>query len=469
VSQAKLKFWGSTQARLKLKLVKFLNEPSLDNPGSPELSSFTVLLFIHLLERFTFVLPFNCYFKSAFPFRAFLHSPSEMAEQLLFVPAERMIETLGSLAAKKIGLLWGVEDELQSLRNTVLMIKDVLLDAEEKQAAGDRAVTRWLGELNDAIYDADDLLDAVSTEALRREIITHDKKAKQVHVFFSKSNQIVYRLKMAHKIKAMKERLDAINALAKDFHLKVSHVETRVGRNRERDNTHGYVCKEAVIGREDDKKAVIHRLLDSNVEDNVSILPIVAIGGLGKTTLAQLIFNDEKIQQHFQLKMWVCVSDPFHVKNIVEKILESAANMKEMHTLVGELKEKIDGKKYLLVLDDVWNEDHEKWSRLKQVLMGGASGSRILVTTRMESVARISGTVPSYHLKGLDEHASWSLFKQMAFEKGQEPEENSSIVAIGREILTKCSGVPLAIRTIGGLIRLKNSEVEWLAFKKNEL
>ena len=69
-----------------------------------------------------------------------------------------MIETLGSLAAKEIGLLWGVEDELQSLRNTVLMIKDVLLDAEEKQAAGDRAVTRWLGELNDAIYDADDVL-----------------------------------------------------------------------------------------------------------------------------------------------------------------------------------------------------------------------------------------------------------------------------------------------------------------------
>jgi hypothetical protein len=168
-----------------------------------------------------------------------------------------------------------------------------------------------------------------------------------------------------------------------------------------RGNTHSFVHAEAVIGRDADKKAVIDRLLlDSNVEDNVSILPIVAIGGLGKTTLAQLIFNDEQIEKHFQLKMWVCVSDPFHVKNIVEKIIEAATKKKpaagEMDTLVGKLKEKIDGKKYLLVLDDVWNEDRGKWSHLKQVLMGGARGSRILVTTRTEIVARIVGTVPLY-------------------------------------------------------------------------
>ncbi|XP_059428669.1 putative disease resistance protein RGA4 [Corylus avellana] len=393
-----------------------------------------------------------------------------MAEQILFGIAQRIIETLGSLAAKEIGLLWGFENELQSLSNTVSTIEAVLLDAEEQQAAGNHQVTLWLRKLEDAIYDADDLLDVVSTEALRRQVMTHHKKAKQVRIFFSNSNQLVYRLKMAHKIKAIRKRLDAIDADRQSFHLEVRHVETRVNRG----NTHSFVRAEAVIGRNDDKKAVIDRLLlDSNVEANVSILPIVAIGGLGKTTLAQLIFNDEQIQKHFQLKMWVCVSDPFYVKNIVEKIIEAATKTKpgtgEMDTLVGNLKEKIDGKKYLLVLDDVWNDDHGKWFELKEVLMGGARGSRILLTTRSEIVARISGTVQSYFLRGLEEHASWSLFKQMAFERGQEPEENSRIVAIGREILAKCSGVPLAIRTIGSLLRIKNSEAEWLAFKKNEL
>jgi hypothetical protein len=129
------------------------------------------------------------------------------------------------------------------------------------------------------------------------------------------------------------------------------------------------------------------------------------------------------------------------------------------------------------VLDDVWNEDHERWCRLKEVLMGGARGSRILVTTRQESVARtirqesvakIIGTVESYSLKGLDEDASWSLFKQKAFEKGQEL-KNSSIVALGKEIVKTCQGVPLAIKTIGSLLHFKNSEAEWSSFKENEL
>jgi hypothetical protein len=402
-----------------------------------------------------------------------------MAE-LLFVPVERLIEALCSSAAKEIGLLWGVRDEIESLTNTVSTIKDVLLDAEEKQAAGDRAVSRWLGRLEDVLYDADDLLDAVSTEALRRDIMTRDKKSKKVRIFFSKSNPLAYRLKMARKIKAIRKRLDAINADRHNFHLEVRHVETPVV-NRDKDQTHSLVREEVVIGRENDKKAVIDCLMDSKVEENVSVLPIVGIGGLGKTTLAQLVFNDEQFQKGFDLKMWVCVSDIFDVKNIVAKILESATQRKpetvEMNTLVGKLKKEIEGKKYFLVLDDVWNGDHEKWCRLKVVLMGGARGSRILVSTRnevvartirQESVAKIIGTVESYSLEGLDEDASWSLFKLKAFEKGQEP-KNSSIVALGKEIVGKCSGVPLAITTIGSLLGSKNSEKEWLSFKNNEL
>jgi Leucine-rich repeat (LRR) protein len=393
-----------------------------------------------------------------------------MAEPVLHPNAERIMNNLYSLAVNEIGLLWGVKYEVRRLTDTVSTIEAVLVDAEEKQAAGNHQVADWLRKLEDAMYDVDDLLDAILTEALRREVMTGDKKAKQVRIFFSKSNQLLYRLKMAPKIKAMRERLDSINAETDSFDLEVRHVMTRVGENR--GNTR-FVRAEAVIGRDFDKEAVIYLLLDPNVKDNVSILPIVAIGGSGKTTLAQLIFNDDLIQNYFDLKMWVCVSDPFDVKNIVEKILEAATKEKpkpaEMNTLVGKLKEEIHGKKYLLVLDDVWNADLGKWSELKEVLMGGASGSRILVTTRSEMVARISGTIRSYPLRRLEEDDSWSLLKQLAFEKGQEPEETSSIAAVGREILKMCSGVPLAIRTIGSLLRFKNSGAEWLSFKEKEL
>jgi hypothetical protein len=399
-----------------------------------------------------------------------------MADQLLIGTAERIIGTLIPLVAKEIGLLWGVKDELNRLMNTVSAIKAVLLDAEEKQAAVDgHAVKDWLGKLKDVIFDAEDLLDAVSTEALRREITTLDKEAKKVCISFSKFNHLTYRHKTAHKIKAIRKRLDAINEDRVRFHLKERVEEPRVEKPQGHTSreTSSSVRAESVFGREDDKKKVIHHLMDFNVEENVSILPIVAMGGLGKTTLAQLIFQDEQIQNHFELKMWVCVSEPFHVKDIVKKILESATKKKQddvqMDTLVTYLRKEIDGKRYLLVLDDVWNEDHIKWSDLKKELLGGARGSRILVTTHTERVARICGTVDSHSLRGLSVLASWSLFVQMAFEKGQEPEENSSIAATGREILQKCSGVPLAITTIGSLLRFKNPETQWLNFKNDEL
>jgi CBS domain containing-hemolysin-like protein len=117
----------------------------------------------------------------------------------------------------------------------------------------------------------------------------------QVRIFFSKSNQLLYAFKMTHKIKAIRERLDSINATAKDFHLKLSHEEIPIWNNK-MDDTYSFVRAEEVIGREDDKEEVIERLMESNVEENISILPIVGIGGLGKIALAQLIFNDDKIK-----------------------------------------------------------------------------------------------------------------------------------------------------------------------------
>nr|XP_023873802.1 putative disease resistance protein RGA4 [Quercus suber] len=213
------------------------------------------------------------------------------------------------------------------------------------------------------------------------------------------------------------------------------------------------------------------RLLDSNIEQYVSVLPIVGIGGLGKTTLAQFVFNDDEIKSHFEKQLWVCISDDFDVKMIVEKILECAKGKKpeklEMSTLINDLHKEIDGKRYLLVLDDVWNDDAEKWDRLKGTLLGGARGSKILVTTREEKVAKISKTIEPHFLRGLNEEESWSLFKQKAFENGQEP-ENLRIKEIGMEIVRKCRGIPLTIKTIGSLLCFKNSEDEWLSFMNKE-
>uniref|UniRef100_A0A2N9FC35 Rx N-terminal domain-containing protein n=1 Tax=Fagus sylvatica TaxID=28930 RepID=A0A2N9FC35_FAGSY len=269
-----------------------------------------------------------------------------MAEGALNKVAEGVIGQLGNLVVQEIGLLWGAKDDLEKLQKTVSAIKAVLLDAEEKQVQS-HAIKDWVENLKDALYEADDVLDNFSTESLRREQMTRNKKAKKVRIFFSKSNQLAYGLKMAHNIKAIREKLDAINANRMEFHLVERVVETQV-RSRMRE-THYFVRADDVIGREDDKKVILKRLLDSNIEENVSILPIVGIGGLGKTTLAQLVFNHEEIQKHFEKKLWVCISDDFDVRIIVEKILECAKDLN--HTGISNVPYSIGKLKHLRYLD----------------------------------------------------------------------------------------------------------------------
>ena len=269
-----------------------------------------------------------------------------MAEGVLFDVAARIIEKTGDLAVQELGLLWDFNDDIVRLGERVSTIKAVLLDAEKKEQ--NNQVKEWLKRLRDAIYDADDLLDDISTEALHREMMmSQNKKFNKVCICFSKSNPRA--LKMAHEVKAMMDRLDTIGGDRLQFHLEERLEETQV-RSRARE-THSVVCAETVIGRETDKIAIIGILLDSNVEDNVSILPIVGIGGLGKTTLAQLVFNDEEFKKHFDQKFWICVSDDFEVRVIVEKIIGRTKDIKQknldLDILVNELKKEIDGKRYL--------------------------------------------------------------------------------------------------------------------------
>ncbi|CAB4268095.1 unnamed protein product [Prunus armeniaca] len=355
-----------------------------------------------------------------------------MAEGVLFNIAEGIIGRLGPLVLQEIALPWGVKDELRKLEEKVTQLRAVLLDAEQKQA-NDNEVKVWLESVEDAVYEADDVLDEFYTEAQWRQMVPgNNKVSKQVRIFFSSSNQLVFGLKMGHKIKDLNKRLHEMASNRTFGQLERNREDVEFVR-RER-VTHSFVREDNIIGRDEDKRVIIQLLLDLDPisTENVSTISIVGFGGLGKTALAQLVFNDKEVQNHFELKMWIY------------------------------------GKKYLLVLDDVWNEDHGKWDDLKDLLMGGARGSKILITTRSKKVANIADRAEPYNLRGLNDEQSWFLFKKMAFEEGKEP-ESSTIKAIGEEIARKCQGVPLAIRTIGRMLYSKHQESEWLAFKSNKL
>ncbi|XP_065623717.1 putative disease resistance protein RGA1 isoform X1 [Quercus suber] len=385
-----------------------------------------------------------------------------MAEGALFHLAGKVLELLGSLIVQEVKLASSVRTEMENLRNTVSTIHAVILDAEKKSSHSNQ-IKDWLSKLKDVLLDADDLLDDFSTEVMRRKVMT-----KKVRIFSSISNPLAFSPKMGSEIKAIREKLNAIAKDKEDFHFSQSFVEPQV-MNRSRE-TYSFVLEDEVIGRENDKKEIMERLFDDNVVENISIIPIIGIGGLGKTTLAQLVYNDENVKQNFEPKLWICISDIFDVKRIVKEIVEQLTGTKHeesLEILQNQLREKLNGKKYLIVLDDLWNEDNNKWLLLRNLLMVGARGSRILVTTRSESVVRILGATSWHALRGLPEEKAWNLFVKVAFEQGQL--ENEAFICLGKDIVGKCAGVPLAIRTIASLLRTKASENEWRSFKDYEL
>nr|ADD17347.1 resistance protein XiR1.2 [Vitis arizonica] len=391
-----------------------------------------------------------------------------MADQIPFGVVEHILSKLGSKAFQEIGSMYGVPKEMTKLNGKLGTIKAVLLDAEEKQQQqSNRAVKDWVRRLKGVVYDADDLLDDYATHYLKRGGL-----ARQVSDFFSSENQVAFRFNMSHRLEDIKERLDDVandipmlNLIPRDI---VLHTrEENSGRE-----THSFLLPSETVGREENKEEII-RKLSSNNEEILSVVAIVGFGGLGKTTLTQLVYNDERVK-HFEHKTWVCISDDsgdgLDVKLWAKKILKSMGVQDVQSLTLDRLKDKlheqISQKKYLLVLDDVWNENPGKWYEVKKLLMVGARGSKIIVTTRKLNVASIMEDKSPVSLKGLGEKESWALFSKFAFREQEilKPE----IVEIGEEIAKMCKGVPLVIKSLAMILQSKREPGQWLSIRNNK-
>ena len=392
-----------------------------------------------------------------------------MAEQTPFCIADNLLMKLGSTVFHEIGLVYGVVSELRKLEETLSTVRAVLVDAEEKQESS-HAVAVWVRRLNDVVYDADDLLDDFATEDLRRKS-TDDRRrfARQVSDFFSSSNHLAFRFKMGHRIKGIRERLDDIGNDIPKFNFIPRVV---ISGNRGRETCSVVEKSHKIVGRDEAKKHIIELLMQSSTsQENLSMIGIVGMGGLGKTTLAQLVYNDRRVADYFDLKMWACVSDDFDVKILVRNIIKSATNKGvedlELDQLQQHLQQYLDGKRYLLVLDDVWNDDVPKWGQFMSLLPVGADGSKVLVTTRSTRVASVMGIDSPYTVESLKDEESWELFQSVAFKKGEE-KMHPNLVAIGKDIVKMCKGVPLVIRTLGGILSFNTQENHWLSIKDNK-
>uniref|UniRef100_M1CYT7 Disease resistance protein R3a n=1 Tax=Solanum tuberosum TaxID=4113 RepID=M1CYT7_SOLTU len=193
------------------------------------------------------------------------------------------------------------------------------------------------------------------------------------------------------------------------------------------------------------------------------------MGGVGKTTLAKAVYNDEKVKNHFGLKAWICVSEPYDILRITKELLQEIGLTVDnnLNQLQVKLKESLKAKKFLIVLDDVWSDDYKEWDDFRNIFVQGDVGSKIIVTTRKESVALMMGS-GAINVGTLSSEVSWDLFKQHSLEN-RDPEEHPELEEVGKQISHRCKGLPLALKALAGILRSKFEVNEWTDILRSEI
>nr|KYP41635.1 Putative disease resistance RPP13-like protein 1 [Cajanus cajan] len=328
----------------------------------------------------------------------------------------------------------------------------------------------WLVDLKDVAFDAEDILDKFATEVLKKRLESISQS--QVQTTFTRvcnliptslnPSNLMFDVEIELKIKAITERLET---LANERHeLGLSEVAARCSFKI--NETSSTVNESYIYGRDKDKDKIIQLLMENRPShgDEVLVIPIVGMPGIGKTTLAQVVFNDDKVNTHFELKAWVSIPDDFDVKVVTGKILESATSItcdfNNLHQLQIKLKAALSGKKFLIVLDDVWNKNYNEWIKLVAPFRGAARGSSVIVTTRSAEVANMMGTVECHYVNQLSDEDCESVFMQHAF-RSKTIDANHAFTELGKKIARKCKGSPLTATTLGGNLSSQRDVREW--------
>nr|XP_027109077.1 putative disease resistance RPP13-like protein 1 [Coffea arabica] len=340
------------------------------------------------------------------------------------------------------------------------------------------AVKQWLDDLQDLAYDMDDVIDEFSTEACRRRLLEAQGSTSKVRKVKIPSCCTKFSVKdykfnrnMAPKVDEITRRLESLKEQINILHL-VETVAKRPNKTRDRLPSTSLV-ESYVYGRENDKEELLKLLLSNeSSDDKVVVIPIVGMGGIGKTTLAQMVYNDDRVNKFFDSKAWACVSDDFDIfgvtKTILKAITAGGCDYEDLNMVQVKLSEALTRKRFLIVLDDVWNEKYEDWDILCRPFLVGSSGSKIIVTTRNHRVASVVSSTAGYSLKELTDDDSLCLLARHALGRTNF-DRYPNLEGIGRSIVRKCKNLPLAVKTLGGLLRARSTPDEWTDILNSEI
>nr|CAN60875.1 hypothetical protein VITISV_017859 [Vitis vinifera] len=381
-----------------------------------------------------------------------------MADALLSASLQVLFDRLAS--PELVNFIRGQKlshELLTDFKRKLLVVHKALNDAEVKQFS-DPLVKEWLVQVKDVVYHAEDLLDEIATEALRCEIEAAEVQTGGIYQVWNKFSTRVKapfaNQNMESRVKGLMTRLENIAKEKVELELKEGDGEKLSPKLP----SSSLVDDSFVYGRGEIREELVKWLLSDKetaaANNVIDVMSIVGMGGSGKTTLAQLLYNDDRVKEHFHMKAWVCVSTEFLLIGVTKSILEAIGcrptSDHSLDLLQHQLKDNLGNKKFLLVLDDVWDVeslDWESWDRLRTPLHAAAQGSKIVVTSRSETVAKVMRAIHTHQLGTLSPEDNPCAYPQL------EP--------IGREIVKKCQGLPLAVKALGSLLYSKPERREW--------
>ncbi|KAJ0860455.1 putative P-loop containing nucleoside triphosphate hydrolase, leucine-rich repeat domain superfamily [Helianthus annuus] len=392
-----------------------------------------------------------------------------MAEIIASELLKAIFEKLASEAFNTYDRSKGIHSELKKLETTLIKIQSLLNHASQKETT-DEAVQKWLNDLRHLAYDVDDVLDDLATEDMRREF------DQQSGAITSQVRRLIptccTNLSLSER---MHSKLDYITAKFEDLEKEKDGLGliNLKDEKPKRPYQTSLLDTSRIVGRQEEIKELLVKLFENGSYDkNFSIVPIVGMGGLGKTTLARILYDDAEVKKHFELKAWVSVSDHFDIFSISKVILQSVKGegneFTDQNLLQVALKNQLKDKRFLIVLDDVWSESHEDWQTLVSPFKECAPGSKIIMTTRKVQLLTKLGFVHLNHVQTLSHDDAVSLFAQHALGVDNF-DSHPFLKQYGKGIVEKCDGLPLALTVLGRSLRTKNDEEEWKELLNNEI
>lgn len=383
---------------------------------------------------------------------------------------------LFQLLAEEAKLFKGVRRKVRSLTDELDLINCFLKDAEARSQKTDmsESLKTWLKQVREVGDHIEDVMDEYIFN------LSHPQNYQRGFTGFLKKiahliKGIKPRFHIADEIQSIKSSLLEIKLRGETYGLRPLEPGSLMSTSSTSTHVEGHALRvgslflndSELVGIDSTRNELVRSLVDG--ESTRMVFSFVGEGGIGKTTLAKKVYDDERVKERFDCHVWVTVSQSYDMMKLLTRIA------RQIHQTVGEtntvLEELIDvvrqylqSKRYVFVFDDVWDIDF--WAVMKHALPSNNKGSRIIITTRNDIIAASCKENP-YHfvrkLKPFSQEMAWELFTKIAFRSGIDqyhcPPE---LEKLSLEIVRKCQGLPLVISTIAGLLSTKEKAVfEW--------